>query len=313
MRRMVLHRLQNLEDYYSLLKESKTEIDALYHDLLISVTNFFRETSMYHALTNRILPDLLKNRKPNDPLRIWIPGCATGEEAVSFAITVLEYLGEKAITTPIQIFATDLNEIAIERARSGIYVKSTLQNVSKARVNRFFTKLNDRYQVVKAIRDMCVFATHNLLKDPPFSRMDIISCQNVLIYLKAASQIKIMHAFHYALKTNGFLLLGKSETIGSAADLFEQVNKEYKIYTKKLVTAPVRLDFITNTYPVISMHDEEVKQGRGMFKETDVERETDKLLLTRYVPASVLVNKDLEIIRFRGSTSHYLEPTSGKA
>ena len=314
MRRVALNRVKDLESYAQLLKENRTEVDALYQDLLIMVTSFFRDPVMYEALTNKILPALLKNRKITDPVRIWIPGCATGEEAVSFAIILLEYLGDKAITTPIQIFATDLNEKAIEKARSGIYLKTGLQNVSMQRLRRFFVKTNGHYQIVKTIRDMCIFAPHNLLKDPPFSRMDVISCQNVLIYLEATPQTRIMHAFHYALKSTGYLLLGKSETIGNAIDLFEQLSKQYKVYTKRLVNSPLQIDFAIPTYtPPVDVTEAHKQSNGNSVKEADLEKETDKLLLTRYVPASVLVNKDLEILRFRGSTSKFIEPASGKA
>jgi two-component system, chemotaxis family, CheB/CheR fusion protein len=315
MRRMALNRLKTVEEYLTLLRESKTEIDALYQDLLICVTDFFRDPDVYKALSDRILPDLLKSRKPTDPFRIWIPGCATGEEAVSFAITLLEYLGEKALATPIQIFATDLNERAIEKARAGIYLKTALLNVSPQRLRRFFVKTDGHFQVAKVIRDMCIFAPHNLLKDPPFSRMDVISCQNLLIYLESAQQNRIMHAFHYALKPTGYLLLGKSETIGSAIDLFDQASKQFKIYTKRLVTTPLQLDFSIRKYSSsIGLVEEFRGHDNGtLITEPDIEKETDKLLLSRYVPASVLVNKDLEILRFRGSTSRYLEPASGKA
>jgi two-component system CheB/CheR fusion protein len=314
MRRMALNKLKDLESYLQLLKENKQEVDALYQDLLIMVTNFFRDAAMYQALTNKILPSLLKNRKPTEPVRIWIPGCATGEEAVSFAIVLLEYLGEKALTLQIQIFATDLNEKAIERARAGIYTKTALQNVSPQRLRRFFVKSNGNYQVIKAIRDMCIYAPHNLLKDPPFSRMDIISCQNVLIYLEAAFQNKIMHSFHYALKPTGYLLLGKSETIGNATDLFDQPGKQYKVYTKRLVNSALQLDFSVRSYSAhVDLPDDVINHSVTHNKEPDLEKETDKLLLTRYVPASVLVNKDLEILRFRGATSKFIEPASGKA
>jgi len=314
MRRMALNRIKDVESYLQMLKENKSEVDALYDDLLITVTNFFRDPAMYQALTNKILPALLKNRKHTDPVRIWIPGCATGEEAVSFAILLLEYLGEKAISLQIQIFATDLNEKAIEKARAGIYMKSALQNVSAQRLRRFFVKMDGQYQVIKTIRDMCIFAPHNLLRDPPFSRMDIISCQNVLIYLEAAPQNKIMHAFHYALKPTGYLLLGKSETIGNATDLFEQLSKQYKVYTKRLVNTPLQLDYSVRNYNrAIDAQEGEPRHTVKQIKEPDLEKETDNLLLTRYVPASVLVNKDLEIIRFRGATSRFIEPASGKA
>ena len=314
MRRMALNRLQNIEAYAKLLRNSKREVDALYQDMLIVVTNFFRDPVMYQALADKILPALLKERKQTEGLRIWIPGCATGEEAISFAIVILEHLGEKVLTMPIQIFATDLNEKAIERARAGIYTQAALQNVSQQRLKRFFVKVDGHYQVIKTIRDMCVFAPHNLIKDPPFSRMDIISCQNLLIYLEARLQVKVMHTFHYALKADGYLLLGKSETTGNAADLFEQLSKHYKIYRKRKLETPLRLDFHSQLHPAdITNYFDEDQKEISRIKEPDFDKETEKLLLNRYTPASVLVNKDLEIVRFRGSTSRYLEPASGKA
>ncbi len=314
LRRMALNKIKDISDYVQILKDNKTEVDALYQDLLITVTDFFRDPALYQALSTKILPNLVKNRKPNDPLRIWIPGCATGEEAISFAIVVLEYLGEKAISTQIQIFATDLNDKAIEHARNGIYLKTAVQNISQQRLRKFFVKTDGHYQVVKSIRDMCIFAPHNLLKDPPFSRMDVISCQNVLIYIESVPQNKIMHSFHYALKSTGYLLLGKSETIGNSFDLFLQPSKHHKVYTKRLVNTTLKLDFSPRFHTsVYELDDDDTTAAPNHTREPDLEKETDKLLLSRYVPASVLVNKDLEILRFRGSTSRYIEPASGKA
>ncbi|MEP6675764.1 MAG: chemotaxis protein CheB [Ferruginibacter sp.] len=313
MRRMLLNRFKNLSDYTQMLRDNNSELEFLYQDLLICVTNFFRDPGIYKALTNKILPALLKEKKAGDMLRIWIPGCATGEEAISFAIVILEYLGKKAGSTQVQIFATDLNERAIERSRSGMYMKNSLQNVSAQRLKKYFVKTNSHYQVIKPIRDICIFAPHNLLKDPPFSRIDIISCQNVLIYLEANSQHRIMRSFHYALKYSGFLLLGKSESIGSAIDLFEQQDKEDKIYTKKMVNSGLQLDYSTRNFTTEGYVQPSEEKQVTHKNDIDLEKETDKLLLTKYVPATVLVNKDLEILRFRGVTSAYLEPAAGKA
>jgi two-component system CheB/CheR fusion protein len=313
LRRMVLHRLKNLDEYVGFLKKHKDEINALYQDLLITVTNFFRDPGLYHTFTNKILPVIFRNRKSSDAVRIWIPGCATGEEAISLAIVLLEYLGEKALTTPIQLFATDLNDKTIERARAGVYPKAALQNISAERLKKFFTKLDGHYQVVKSIREMIIYAPHNLLKDPPFSRMDIISCQNVLIYLEPPAQNKIMHAFHFALKASGYLVLGKSESVGNASDLFEQTGKENRIYRKKNISTPFHLDFPVRPNVDSLFITELKKQPDEQNKEIDLDKETEKLLLKKYVPASVLVNKDLEILRFRGGVSNYLEPAAGKA
>jgi two-component system CheB/CheR fusion protein len=311
-RRVGLNKLRDLSDYIKYLKENTHEVDLLYRDLLINVTSFFRDPNVYAALSKKIFPVLFKNRKENDIVRIWTPACANGEEAYSLAICLFDYLNDKAISTPIQIFGTDLNEAAIERARSGIYNKSALENVSPQRLQRYFLNIDGQYQIIKAIRDVCIFATHNLLKDPPFSRMDLISCQNVLIYIETNPQKKILQAFHYSLKPSGYLLLGKSETIGNSTELFSQVDKELKIYSKK-ETPPgtTFFDFLLRpSYALVTP--EERFNSKGV-SEIDIEKETDKLLLSRYVPASVVVNKDLQILRFHGATSNYLQPSSGRA
>ncbi len=313
MRRMMLSRFRHLKEYIQLLRDRPDEINVLLNDLLINVTDFFRDPLTYQALTKKIFPDLIKGRSSADPLRIWIPGCSTGEEAYSFAICLLEYLGVKAISTPIQIFATDLDETAIEKARTGIYSKSELKNVSQQRLKRFFTKINGSYQVVKAIRDICIYASHNLLKDPPFSRMDLISCQNVMIYFEANPQKNILQGFHYALKGSGFLLLGKSESVGNQTDLFELTDKDYRIYTKKSSNSTPHFDFSIRSKFITNEHISELERPLESGADFDIDKETDKLLLSRYVPASVLVNKDLEIIKFHGNTSHYISPASGKA
>lgn len=314
LRRMALNRLKDLEQYIKLLRENQSELELLYRDLLINVTSFFREPSLFSTLNKTIFPALFKNKKADEPLRIWIPACSSGEEACSMAISLFEYLGEKAFATPIQIFATDLSEYAIEKARTGIYSKNSLQHVSLQRLKQFFVKVDGSYQIIKPIRDICIFATHNLLKDPPFSRIDLISCQNVMIYLASSAQKKILLAFHYALKPQGYLVLGKSETIGNDTDLFEAVDKEHKLYIKKAISQALPFDFFNrpiNT-PVLQQSYIE-KQGASSNTDVDIEKETDKLLLSRYVPASVVVNKDLQILRFHGPISDYLQPAAGKA
>ncbi|MBS1606700.1 MAG: PAS domain-containing protein [Bacteroidetes bacterium] len=313
-RRISLNRLNSLEQYIKRLSEDSRELDLLHRDLLINVTSFFREPALYLALTKKIFPALLKERRPNDPIRIWIPACATGEEPYSIAICFFEYLKDKAINTPIQIFSTDLSETAINKARAGIYGKNALINVSPQRVRKFFVRIDGSYQIIKPIRDICVFATHNLLKDPPFSRMDMISCQNVLIYMEQAAQKKIMQAFNYALKPGKYLILGKSETVGSSTDLFDQVDKDLRIYSRK--TAPSNMHFgfsvRSQAYSSGSLKDEKLFLPQPA-KDGDVEKEAEKLMLALYTPASILVNKDLQILRFYGSTFPYLQPASGKA
>lgn len=310
-RRMVLNKLKTLKEYTQLLRENEKEIGLLYKDLLINVTSFFRDPSIYQTVVKRLLPEIIKGRKATDAIRIWVPGCATGEEACTIAISFIEFFNEKGINMPLQIFATDLNSAAIEQARAGIYAKSALISLSADRIERFFVRNNGSYQVTKQLRDVCVFAPHNLLKDPPFSRMDIVSCHNVLIYLEPESQKKVLQKFHYALKPTGYLLLGKSETAGSAGDIFNVVDKENKIYSKKAVNRLINFDFSSRASFL-----ENLPPENEMLPETDmpdIEKEADRVLLTEYVPASVLINTDLNIIGFRGNTTPYLQPAMGKA
>jgi two-component system, chemotaxis family, CheB/CheR fusion protein len=309
-RRMAVNNIESFEDYTKKLRADNREVDALYNDFLINVTSFFREPVFYAALKKDVFPHLVKARKGTDPIRIWIPGCASGEEAYSTAITITEFLESKKLSIPVQIFSTDLDEKAIAKARAGIYPRVSMEQISTARVQKFFTKIDGHYQISKPIRDMCVFSVHNLMKDPPFSRIDLVSCQNVLIYLEAVPQRKILQAFHYALKLTGFLLLGKSETIGNATDLYQLLDTETKLYRKKHLSNAVPLDFFPRPASISIASHKLIPDQRT---EADVESEFDKILLSRYVPTSVLVNKDLEILRFRGATSPFFQPASGKA
>ena len=314
LRRMALNRKKNVDEYTQMLRENDKEAEQLYEDLLINVTSFFRDLNAYKDLSQKILPQLLKGRKQNEPLRIWIAACATGEEAYSFAIIIYEFFSAENINIPFQIFATDLNETAIEKARSGIYSFDIMENISSERLNSFFVKIDGSYQVIKSIRDSCVFATHNLLTDPPFSRMDIVSCQNVMIYFEPNVQKKILKAFNYALKKHGFLILGKSESVGNFSDLFLQSDKELKIYSKKDGDKIHDFDFSFPAFPLVSPGKLNVdKLNKESGKEYDVDKETDKLLLSKYVPASVVINSDMQILRFHGPTSKYLQPAFGKA
>jgi two-component system CheB/CheR fusion protein len=313
MRRMLLNKLNSLADYVQLLSNNNSEINALHQDLLINVTDFFRDPGMNNAMVNIAFPTLIKNRKLNNPIRIWVPGCSTGEEVITIAMLLIEFLGAKSLTIPIQIFGTDLNEKAIEKARQGLYPKTAVQNISEERLQRFFIKTDGHYQVIKTLRDVCILAPHNLLKDPPFSNLDLVSCQNLLIYLAPGPQQRVMQTFHYALKDKGFLVLGKSETIGLATDLFEAFGKNgHKLYQKKQVHKQVSLEFSPRVYQAFDYagSGKEIIDPR---KVTDIDRELEKLLLADYVPPGLLINKNMEIIRFLGAVSPYLEPSYGKA
>jgi two-component system CheB/CheR fusion protein len=309
-RRMAINNIEKPEQYLKFLKGDKTEQDALYNDMLISVTDFFRDTSSFDLLCNTIFPAILKSKTANDPVRIWIAGCATGEEAYSMAICLLEYLGERASALKIQIFATDISERAIAKARTGIYRSSDLQGVSASRLAQFFAKTDGCFQVSKDIRDMCVFAQHNLLKDPPFSNMDLVSCRNVLIYMEKVLQKRALTTFHYALKEKGYLMLGKSENIESNSDIFTSYNKQEKIFQ--------RIGLRGKIMPVATL------DGEQRFKEidrpkpvhpagNDIFKTSDALILSNYAPPSVLVNSRFDILQFRGKTDSWLSAPQGRA
>lgn len=306
-RRVILNKLLRLDEYYKMLKTNPSEIDALYNDFLINVTYFFRDPEFYKTLTNQVFPALLKQGRTVEPIRIWTAGCATGEEAYSTAICLLNYLEKNKLNVPIQIFASDLDLHAIEKARIGIYAASTLQKTPTNLIKRYFTQVNGQFQISKSVRSMCVFSQHNLLKDPPFSRMDLISCQNVLIYLESIAQKKVLQTFHYALKPTGYLFLGKSETTGASADLFIPLNKKVKLFGRASTKLP-QLEFTIHSAGKNNLHERHVSE-----KKPTVEQVMGKLLLSNYVYPSVVVNKNMTIVQFFGAISNYIEPITGNA
>lgn len=244
-RRMVLHKIEKLSDYVALLNRDRAEVNALYQDLLINVTSFFRNPEAFDALKQIVYPSILQTRGSSaSPIRIWVPGCSTGEETYSHAISLLEFLREKRTEVPIQIFGTDLSEAAIQRARAGIYKESIEADVNPSRLRRFFHKADSGYQISKTVRDFCIFSTQNVFSDPPFSRMDLVSCRNVMIYLSQSLQKRVIPIFHYALNPTGFLMLGSTEgLLGAGSELFEMADKKQKIYRKKLVSTPAIFAF----------------------------------------------------------------------
>ncbi len=318
LRRMLIHKIKTLKQYAQLLVQNNNEIDLLYHDLLINVTDFFRDTDAFLLLKKTVLPKLLKSKASGETLRIWIAACATGEEVYSIAMMLLEIQGNKTNKVPFQIFASDLSTNAISEARIGEYSLNQLQNVSAKRLQYFFTKIKDKYRITKSLRDVCVFAQHNILRDPPFSRMDFISCRNLLIYLDTSAQKKVIATFHYALNEGGSLMLGKSETIGTATQLFTPLNKKYKVYTCKKNTDPIRKSVSAATILETSLPEKNNNITTFPKKQTqpaisNLSTAFDSVLLSNHVPASVVINYDLEILQFRGSTSLYLQHSSGKA
>lgn len=311
-RRMVLHQVDRMEDYIKFLQLHPKELDALFQDILINVTSFFRDPETFDALKNEVFPRLMEGRSSDQALRIWVPGCSTGEEVYSVAIALYEFLGDRASTTQIQIFASDIDDQAINKARLGIYPENIREDVEQGRLQRFFVKTASGYQTCKAIRDICVFAVQNVTKDPPFSRLDLICCRNLMIYLGAVLQKKVLHTFQYALRPNCFLMLGTSETVGSYADLFSLLDKKCKIYTKKSAAIQPGHDFTTmaRTEPVFSP---EHATTRQLPSAMSVQQEAEHLILEKYGPPGVIINQDMQILHFRGQTGPYIEPSAGSA
>jgi len=315
-RRMMLHKYETLKEYSQYIKQNAKEINLLYQDLLINVTTFFRDESASEYLRKTLLPAIVKEKSPNEPIRIWVPACSTGQEVYSIAMLLFEVLGNKAGATPIQIFATDLSEAAINKARLGVYSKSDVADVPPDRLQAFFTKPDGHYRIIKSIRDVCIFATHNIAKDPPFSRLDLVSCCNLLIYLDSALQKRVFDIFHYSLNPNGYLVLGASEAVGSSSNLFSIIDKKNKIYAKKkdaVTRAMFEMNYRLPSIEGINLPASRAGGDERKNSEQAMEKSVDKLLLKRYTPASVVVNNDLDIVQFRGPIGMFLEPSPGRA
>ncbi len=313
-RRMALLKIAGAADYARFLEDNPAEVEALYQDILISVTTFFRNPEAFEALKTKVFPRLLKDRGPQDPVRVWVLGCATGEEAYSLAIALTEYISESGARLPLLVYATDVNTVGIERARSGLYSKAIASEISPERLRRFFVEVDGGYRVAKAIRECCIFARHNVLGDPPFSRMDLISCRNVMIYMEAGLQRRLLPLLHYALKPAGVLFLGPSETIGASREIFELEDSKAKIYTKKAVALRLEHGFPLGPYN-LGVVEARSASARDANREhaPDIQRDAERALLARYLPAGLLVNDNHDILQFRGDTGRYLTPAPGKA
>jgi two-component system, chemotaxis family, CheB/CheR fusion protein len=321
-RRLRHHRIFKLEEYLSYLQANPPEVEALYADLLIDVTSFFRDPEVFQALQADILPQIVNQKSPKSAIRIWVAGCATGEEIYSVAICLLEVMAEAQISTQVQIFATDLNEASIEMARRGIYPLQRVKHITPERLAKFFVRVEGGYQINRSVRDLCVFARHNLGSDPPFSRLDLIVCRNVLIYFSAKLQKAALQSLHYGLKPNGFLMLGTSETPGGSTELFNPVDKKHQIYSKRSIEPKPSLDFVIdgdvkprtrqNAMPIEPLSGQTVVDRSQQTAKIDLQKVADELLWKHYAPAGVVINADLEIIQFRGETGAYLSAASGR-
>ena len=307
-RRMFLRKIDTLQAYLQFLRKNPDEVEALFNDVLINVTGFFRDPEAYDALKRVAFPRLLDGKDPNSVIRIWVPGCSTGEEAFSLAVVLLEYLGERATSLQLQIFATDVSDPIIARSRVGIYPESIAMDMSSERLRRHFQKVEGGYQISKTIRDMCIFAKQDLTKDPPFSKIHMISCRNVMIYMGQVLQQRIIPVFHYALNPGGVLFLGASETVGSFSDMFIPLDKKYRIYAKNPATVALNFNFVPQYEPDI-----EPKMKHEPPQRPDLQKTADQILLNRYAPATVVVNDKLDIVHFIGQTGRFLDPAPGDA
>jgi two-component system CheB/CheR fusion protein len=312
LRRMALLRINDARAYIAHLEQTPDEVINLHNDLLIHVTRFFREPEAFDALAREILPEILVAAGDDTVVRAWVAGCATGEEAYSLAILLHEHMGDRLGEARIQIFGTDVSDASIEFARHGLYPTTIATDVSPERLRKFFVKSNSGYRVTKALRDLCVFARQDLTRDPPFSHLDLICCRNVLIYMDAELQNKLLSVFHYALKPTGALLLGRAETIGNNSELFSIMSKKHRIYRKKpgvnrsvsdLLRAAPRMTPDSTAEPVA----EAVRTPSRT-----VMAEANRIVLDRYAPPSVLVDENFHVVQFSGQTGPYLEPSPGE-
>lgn len=317
LRRMILTRHRMPDDYTAFLRGNVQELDALFHDALIGVTSFFRNPDAFDVLARAVVPVLL--RAPLDqPVRVWVAGCSAGQEAYSIAMTFAEAQDALPRRRPLQVFATDLNDRLLDTARRGLYPRNVAEDLSPERLRRFFVEEDGGYRVNKALRSTVVFAAQNVISDPPFSRLDLISCRNVMIYFGSGPQRQLMPQFHYALRTGGFLFLGGSESVAGFTELFDAVDKKQRIYRKKPTGTPsfrqpARRDAAERPGPSRTLGVLAETKVAPMPSESDPQREADRVTIHRFAPPSVLVNDDLQILQFRGATGAYLEPPTGRA
>jgi len=313
-RRMNVHQIRTTKEYVRLLQENPCENEILFKELLIGVTNFFRDPKSFDVLKKKVFPTVIKNAPKNYCIRIWVPGCSSGEEVYSIAIILREVMEAEKMHVNVQIFGTDIDESAIALARAGLYPCSIRGDVSDERLHKYFVKEGGGYRISKNIREMVVFATQNIIKDPPFTKLDLISCRNLLIYLNADVQKKIMPLFAYSLKPGGVLMLGSSETVGAFTEVFAPIDKKWKIFSvkKSLTKMKPPVSFPITVHPPFEAHKQQPVGGQE-HHDVDLSRHVEKCLLKKYAPAAVVVNQKGTVVFVYGRTGKYLEPATGEA
>ncbi|MBN1869174.1 MAG: response regulator [Candidatus Omnitrophica bacterium] len=310
-RRMVLLKLEKLQHYAKFLIGNKDEAERLYEDLLINVTSFFRDGKVFHTLKKLVLSGILKNKTKGQEVRIWVPGCSSGEEAYSIAICLIELMENKKSEVPIKIFATDASESGIHKAHRGLYGENIKNDVTPECLKRFFTKEGHSYKISKRLREMCIISKHNVFSDPPFSNLDLISCRNLLIYLQPVLQRSVFYKFHYGLRPGGFLFLGNSESVSGYSNLFKALDRKQRIFVKKYLPIEPELESGQKYSPPKKLEIKE-KAGIKKGKEMDIESMIERLVQSVYASCGVLIDSDMEVVLFRGHTGRFLESEAGK-
>jgi two-component system CheB/CheR fusion protein len=312
-RRKAIHQIDKIQTYVRFLQENPKEVELLFKELLIGVTSFFRDTAVWEKLKEEIIPNLLKDIPDEYTVRAWVPACSTGEEAYSLAIVfeeALEKIGKKK-NIKFQIFATDLDLVAIEKARKGVFLSNIIKDISPARINKYFYTEKMGYRVNTSIREMIVFAPHNVIKDPPFTKLDLLTCRNMLIYMEPQLQNKLIMLFNYSLNPDGIMVLGTAETVGSNIKGFEVIDSKLKIFKRTSKSVVPEFTNFPSSFSQIK------RLTTDIMKETKVVENiqilADQILLQRFSPASILVNNRGDIIYITGRTGKYLEPVAGKA
>ncbi len=308
-RRMALQKIETLSDYVKFVQSNAAELRLLYKDMLISVTSFFRDGDSFEALKTVILPRILESKQTGGQIRLWVPACSTGEEAYSLAIVLFELLGERAAEFRLQIFGTDVDDSSVQHARRGLFPNNITLDVSPERLQRFFIKKESGYQIARRIRDVVVFSAHNVTRDAPFSRLDLVSCRNLLIYLRPTMQKRVLRILHYSLLPTGYLMLGTSETVGDLTDYFALVDRKNKIYSRRHMAETAALEVGLGV---------KLLEPTQPFPSTTTRRSSatlasaaERKILELYGPPGVLVNDDFDVVHIRGRTRGYLEPMPG--
>ncbi|MBK9038522.1 MAG: hypothetical protein IPL83_05050 [Bdellovibrionales bacterium] len=313
-RRTLLCKIEDLAEYAVYLENNPIEVKDLFSDLIINVTSFFRDQNVFEVLKNTVLPKYMKGRDPSVPFRLWVAGCSTGEEVYSLVISLMEFQREAKIRMPLQVFASDISEQILHKARLGVYPESISEDVSRERLETFFERVEGGgYKIAKSVRDICLFSRHDVTRDPPFAKVDMISCRNVLIYFATELQKTVLPIFHYALNPSGILLLGRSESTGGFSELFMATDKTNKIYQKRNIAKTLKLSMSLLRPRSAEQFEPAICRIEPGSARVDLQRESDRIALIKYAPPSVVISEALEIIQSRGRTAPFLELSPGHA